>query len=414
MQPTEEQLSAIDFIVNSILNKKDVIGFVAPGGCGKTFSLNKISKDERLKGIEISFTATTNKAVVAMKGEGIPSPKTLHSAVCKHVPTFMFMQIINWYEIKNKENKISKLPNEALCFLNEQNLKPEDLEKYKNEKVFLAENKIDPYDDRIFSHYAISEHKGGAIFIDESSMLPTESQYKDDKIKVIGLDVIKEIYDTVVLVGDDSQLPPINGKSSFDGIEKVTLTKNHRSDNGLLRILSYARAGEKIINFEPKIGENIKILPYLDDSYFDREKIIENKVAHIVYKNNTRKSITVKIRRGLSQEPVIDEPIVYKGANIDNPYDKIAKNETGYFNGFVGVWENHKQSISGRNFDEYNDGFTYLQYGYAITAHTAQGSSFDYVVVHLYDIPGFIDKETKRKWIYTAVSRARKGIVIAY
>lgn len=252
-------------------------------------------------------------------------------------------------------------------------------------------------------------------------MLPTKSQYQKDngedgrlKLKVIGLDLVKKVYDTVILVGDDSQLPPINGDSSFNEIPKVTLVENHRSELGLLRFQKYIREGGNPANFVPEDGENIRIVASVGPEYFIRDDLIKNKVTHIVYRNNTRKSITKEVRVGLNSEPVIDEPIVYKGANIDNPGDQISKNETGVYNGFMGIWDNHTQVVQGRNFDEYGTGFTYLQYAYAITCHTAQGSSFDYVVIHNDDVPHFIDSETKRKWIYTAVSRARKGIVVIY
>ena len=322
---------------------------------------------------------------------------------------------------KKNPSIVQEFPRDVCEFLEEIGVPEKDYFEYKNERELIAENGVDAFDDRIFSHYSTSDYKGGVCFVDESSMLPTKSQYQKDhgqdgklKMKTIGLDAVTKVFDTVVLVGDDSQLPPINGSSSFDDIEKTTLTENHRADKGLLRLLDYARSGGNLANFEPQEGENVKIVASVGEEYFDREALIENKVTHIVYKNKTRHSITKQIRTGLTCEPTIDEPIVYKGANIDEPDRSISKNETGFFNGMMGEWENHSQVVQGRNFDEYGSGFTYLQYAYAITAHTSQGSSFDYVIVHLDDVPHFIDDETKRKWIYTAVSRARKGIVVVY
>lgn len=421
LPPSQQQSDAIDFIVDAISKKIPVVGLIAPGGCGKTFSLKHIAKDKRLAGKPITFTATTNKAATVMKAEGITKAKTLHSAISIHVSTKMFASVKALFA-SEKENPdiVHIFPKNVLEFLKEIGVKQEDFFSYSDEKELIAENKVDSYDDRVFSHYTTGEHKGGTVFIDESSMLPTKSQYKKDfqtqelRLKTIGLDVVQKVFDTVILVGDDSQLPPINGTSSFHDIEKVSLTENHRSDKGLLRVLDHARRGENLANFVPEEGENVTVVAALSEDYFDREALISNNVTHIVYKNNTRKHITHKIRNGMSSEPSVDEPLVYKGANIDNPGDCISKNETGFFNGFMGQWENHRQVVQGRNFDEYGTGFTYMQYGYAITCHTSQGSSFDYVVIHIDDIPHFIDSETRRKWTYTAVSRARKGIVIVY
>lgn len=419
---SDGQQNSIDFLVEAVLEKKPVVGFVAPGGCGKTFSLKHFACDPRLSGIDITFTATTNKAAAVMKKEGVKGAITLHAAISKHVPTNMFKSVIEMYALHKKEPElIQSIPSDVSEFLEEMEVPEKDFFSYKNEKELIAENGIGAFDDRVFSHYVTENYKGGVCSIDEASMLPTKSQYQKDegkdgfpKMKAIGLDAVLKVYDTVILVGDDSQLPPINGNSSFDELEKTTLTENFRSDKGLLRLLDYARAGNNLANFEPQEGENVRIVASVGEEYFEREKLIENKVTHIVYKNKTRKDITKQIRAGLSCEPELNEPIVYKGANIDDPNSSISKNETGFFNGMMGEWENHTQTVQGRNFDEYGTGFTYLQYAYAITAHTSQGSSFDYVIVHLDDIPHFIDAETKRKWAYTAVSRARKGIVIVY
>jgi len=419
---SNDQSKAIDFLVNGIENKEPVMGFIAPGGCGKTFSLKHIAKDPRLSDFRLAFTATTNKAASVMKAEQLKGAMTLHAAISKHVSTKMFRGMENLFKVNEKNPGLTQeFPLDVEHFLEDIGCKIKDYFNYKNERELIAEHKIDSYDDRVFSHYATADYMGGVCFIDEASMLPTKSQYQKDnvedgplKLKAIGLDLVKKIYDTVVLVGDDSQLPPINGQSSFDDIPKAVLTENHRADKGLLRVLEYVRNGGNIADFVPESGENVRVLASVGAEYFIKDELIENKVTHIVYKNKTRKDITKQIRTGLNCEPVQYEPIVYKGANIDNPNDSICKNETGVFNGMMGEWDNHTQVVQGRNFDEYGEGFTYMQYAYAITAHTAQGSSFDYVVVHNDDVPHFIDKDTKRKWLYTALSRARKGIVVVY
>ena len=420
--PSVDQISAIDFIINNIIKLEPVVGFIAPGGCGKTFTLRHLAKDKRLSGIPLTFTATTNKAASVMKGEGVKGAKTLHSAISKHVPTVMYAHMENLFKIYNKNPDIvQEIPQVVLDFLEEIEVKEETFFEYKNEKELIAENGVDSYDDRIFSHYATADYLGGVCFIDEASMLPTKSQYQKDnvengrlKLKSIGLDIVTKIYDTVVLVGDDSQLPPINGNSSFEDIPKTTLTENFRSDKGLLRFLDYVRDGNPVADFVPKSGENVRIVVSVGPEYFIKDDLISNKVTHIVYKNKTRKEITMQVRADMSSDPVKGEPIVYKGANIDTPNDSISRNETGVFNGMIGEWENHSQVVQGRHFDEYGKGFTYMQYAYAITAHTSQGSKFDYVVVHNDDIPHFIEAEVKRKWLYTAVSRAVKGIVVIY
>jgi len=417
-----KQVESIDFLVDCIENREHVVGFVAPGGCGKTFSLKHIKKDPRLSGVPLTFTATTNKAAAVMKSEGLKGAKTLHAAISKHVSTKMYANMESMFKVyKKNPDTVQEFPDNVVDFLEEIGVEEEKFFDYNDERELIAENGVDSYDDRIFSHYATADYEGGVCFLDEASMLPTKSQYQKDhgpdgklKLKTIGLDIVMKIYDTVVLVGDDSQLPPINGDSSFEGIPKTTLTENFRAEKGLLRILDFVRNGGNVADFVPQKDENVRVVASVGPEYFVKDDLINNKVTHIVYKNKTRKEITKQVRAELSSDPVEFEPIVYKGANIDNPNDSISKNETGFFNGMMGEWANHSQVTQGRHFDEYGTGFCYLQYAYAITAHTAQGSSFDYVVVHNDDVPHFIDKETKRKWLYTAISRARKGIVVVY
>ena len=88
--------------------------------------------------------------------------------------------------------------------------------------------------------FSIKQNKfqNTVFFVDEASMLPTKSLYEKDiddnlKLQAIGLDCLTKVYDTVVLTGDDSQLPPIKGTSSFKGTPIYHLTKNYRSNTDL-------------------------------------------------------------------------------------------------------------------------------------------------------------------------------------
>ena len=57
------------------------------------------------------------------------------------------------------------------------------------------------------------------------------------------------------------------------------------------------------------------------------------------------------------------------------------------------------------NYDEMEG--HWFEYSWAISAHKSQGSEFDNVLV-LYEPVG-----DKLKWLYTAVTRAKKGLIIA-
>ena len=418
----DTQKQAIEFLKKSVLAKEKTVALLGAGGTGKTAILHKLSLEKDLEETKITFTATTNKAASIMRKD-IPDAITMHSAVSKFVPTKLFTEMEFYFENDGKSPTTLKdlvFSDDAEIFLKNKEQKAETiLEDHKDVKDFFHHYEIDGYDPIVFSHYATAGYLGGVCVIDESSMLPTKSIYKKDdktgkmKLQTIGLDIIQGIYDTVILVGDDSQLPPINGKSSFEGVPSHHLTKNYRSQKDLLRLLDYARNGGCLELFVPEKGESIRVVKSISKKMLEASFNQDLDIAHIVYKNKTRIDITKKIR-GDNVAPFEGEPIVYYGQNINETDDSIAKNEMGKYEDGAGVWDNHREYIDFALFDEYpsNRPYSKYRYGYSLTAHSAQGSSFDHVVIHLYDIPGFIDVETQRKWLYTAVSRAKKSVTL--
>ena len=54
--------------------------------------------------------------------------------------------------------------------------------------------------------------------------------------------------------------------------------------------------------------------------------------------------------------------------------------------------------------------FAYLDFGYAISCHKSQGSGWDKVLV--FDEGFGFDADIKRRWLYTAITRAKKEILI--
>jgi exodeoxyribonuclease-5 len=49
-----------------------------------------------------------------------------------------------------------------------------------------------------------------------------------------------------------------------------------------------------------------------------------------------------------------------------------------------------------------------MEFGYAITCHTSQGSEWENVVV----LNEVLNKQEHHKWLYTAITRASKKLVI--
>ena len=61
------------------------------------------------------------------------------------------------------------------------------------------------------------------------------------------------------------------------------------------------------------------------------------------------------------------------------------------------------------NYSSINPPFDFT-YAYAITCHKAQGSEWDKVLVHEEGFP--FSEEEHRRWLYTAVTRAKNKLVL--
>lgn len=423
----ENQEAAINFLANNINSDENrVIGLFGGGGTGKSTILRALTQHDDVNPADLMFSATTNKAVSRL-AEDIETVVTVHKAICTPVFTEAYKNICDFFnekqtkEIKKRIEADSSYKH-SLNF--EFSIKAKELinqlvgykiDDAKDELEYFAKNKINTFDSRLFKRYKLNEpeEKSTVLIIDEASMLPATSNYdKFSNLKTIGLDVVLQVFNKVILVGDSMQLPPVQGKdSSLDNIPHHELTKNYRSDKGLQDLITYARNGKHLSMYKSKAGENVRVISEVPDSYYEETKKREHQIVHICYKNATRKSIVKRIR-GNDGKPLDGEPVIYRGAQKDtvNKGDigfYIKKDNVMYFN------EDYAQFFTQRMYmDEYTDSYGMFQFAYAMTAHMSQGSEFDHVVVYLNDIPPFISGEIYHKWVYTAVSRARKSVTI--
>ena len=277
------------------------------------------------------------------------------------------------------------------------------------------------------------EKKFKLIVCDEASMLPQEM-----------IDLLLSHNVHILFLGDSEQLPPIDGCQTILDNPHVFLTEITRQalDNPIIKLSMDIRNGE---SFEYGGDKRCRIMP-------------TNKVSNglllgadqiIVGKNITRHKINEYIRRlkwqdeytfdpkngekciclknhwntvGSNGDPLINGQIgnLYNIQIIEEyPYGKIIIAD--FFSDDGGLYKELKIDynllVDGKptiNKDNWKDfvGFSKLYefaFGYAITCHKSQGSEFDKVVV--YD-EAFGDEEQKKRWRYTAVTRAAKQLVV--
>jgi len=294
------------------------------------------------------------------------------------------------------------------------------------------------------------------IVVDETSMVPDE--------------VLRDLLSFGVkclFSGDPAQLPPVGGSNTLLSMPCVTLTEIVRQEAGnpIVRLAAKARAGEPI-GFG-SYGDEVVVMPKSQLSPADRRRLFLEADQIIVGTNRTRLSINREIRTYLGVPPGAALPV--DGEKIICTLNDWSKtiDDAGEFhlvNGIIGTCYNVREQedglgqldfkpdfldrrtdnlpfdtgifLRGQFFHGYGNKACLLQNGvlvhennfpalrrhkvkredtvcrfefaYAVTCHKAQGSEYDFVIV--IDESRFF--EDAARWLYTAITRARKKLLI--
>lgn len=267
--------------------------------------------------------------------------------------------------------------------------------------------------------------------------------------------------------GDPAQLPPVGGSNTLLTMPCVTLKEivRQEKDNPIVRLASMARAG-KLLPFG-SYGDNVEILPKNSLTPQQRRRLFLEADQIIVGTNRTRENLNREIRSylGISASaalPVDGEKLICTLNNWSKTIDE--RGEFHLVNGIIGVCRNVKEGEdglasldfkadflshtvealpfdtgvfeTGKYYHGYGDKACYLQNGalvhennfemlkrfkirredtvcrfefaYAVTCHKAQGSEYDFVIV--FDESRIFDDGAR--WLYTAITRAKKRLVI--
>ena len=262
--------------------------------------------------------------------------------------------------------------------------------------------------------------KAKLVIIDECSMVDEQ----------LGRDLLS--FGTPVLVlGDPAQLPPISGGGFFTEHEPDhLLTEIHRQarDNPIIQLALDVREGREFMRGD-----------YGTAKVIGREDVNQNLVLAadqvLVGTNRTRRRYNQRLRelKGFSADyPQAGDKLVClrndpakgllngslwkvmtssretvkPGINLlvspeeDDPDRGVSKIKL-----LKAAFEDPDAEIPWSTKKRYDD----FDYGYALTVHKAQGSQWDDVV--LFD-ESFAFRDTRRRWLYTAITRAAKTLTI--
>lgn len=269
---------------------------------------------------------------------------------------------------------------------------------------------------------------GALVIVDESSMV-TSKMYTD----------LQETGARLLYVGDPGQLPPVKDPGFFDvNPPDIMLTEVLRQalESPITRLSTLVRKGEEPdhnFNWETDSGTCRRIsrntLP--EDAWLQADQVITGK-------NVTRHGINRFFRKKLARAGWVpndgEKLVCLKNGKCNNAefINGVQATAIGKFNldeemntlmGDV-LWEGQvvhnipvyehplKSHYDATSVDEpysSREGLVELDFAYAITCHKAQGGEFDNVII-ADDQMQANNFEFRKKWLYTAITRAKSQL----
>ncbi|MER0238649.1 ATP-dependent RecD-like DNA helicase [Fulvimarina sp. MAC8] len=262
--------------------------------------------------------------------------------------------------------------------------------------------------------------KAKLVVIDECSMVD----------EALGQDLMS--FGTPILVlGDPGQLPPVSGGGFFTDAEPdFLLTDIHRQarDNPIVKLALDVREGKEIMHGD---YGTVQVIGKRD---VEQAKVLAADQV-LVGTNKTRRAYNRRLRelKGFTDQlPQVGDKLVClrndpqkgllngslwqvmtaskesvkPGINlIVKPDDDDIDKGAAKIRLLKAAFEDAEADIPWATKKRFDD----FDYGYALTVHKAQGSQWDDVM--LFD-EGWAFRETRERWLYTAITRAAKTLTI--
>ncbi len=414
VQLTADQQQAQNLIAEWFFHTED-LQFVLAGyaGTGKTFLINHVVKNVLglEAGVEAAFVSPTGKAATVL-AQGGTVAGTVHGLIY----------------IRNED----------------------ELEVDEDGEVIASVRKLS------FTKRERIDEKIRLIIVDEASM--------------VGEEMLRDLLSFGVkclFCGDHAQLPPVNGDCFLMQRPDFVLTEIVRQAAGdpIIQVATMAREGKNIPYGH--YGENVSVIPLRRFQGEERKRALLRADQIICGRNKTRNSLNAEYRGYLKISadeylPQDGEKLICTLNNWEQPLD--ADERFHLVNGIIGRAKNVSEQCDyllsfsftadgiGDEVEVIADGGVFLtgeyahmygdraatladgtivheynrtllrklkvvseqtinrfEFAYAITCHKAQGSEFDWVVV--FD-ESWLFGEDRFRWMYTAITRAKKRLLI--
>ncbi len=276
-----------------------------------------------------------------------------------------------------------------------------------------------------------------------------------DEVSMVGEDMARDLMSfgkPILVLGDPGQLPPIKGAGAFTNVAPdIMLTEIHRqaAESAIIRLATMAREGQPIGfgSYDAHVAKMHKgdITP--KQALSGGQLICGMNATRLQLNNAMRaaaglggtvipsgaaeKIICLKNQNDLglingmflTLEDIVDEGSLYFSATVtDEDGRRVGRTDdegregrgerTGRLRIYKGHFEDHIAYDRTRNDRDWKDKkhLTEATFGWAITAHKAQGSQWENVIV--WDDGLGRSALDRRRWLYTAITRAERGLVL--
>ncbi|MBB4287685.1 ATP-dependent DNA helicase [Roseospira goensis] len=270
-----------------------------------------------------------------------------------------------------------------------------------------------------------------------------------DEVSMVGGDMARDLLSygrPILVLGDPGQLPPIKGEGAFvDAAPDVMLTEVHRqaAESAVIRLATWARQGRPIPMglHDPMVAK----MPFGDLSpemclkadqvicgRNDTRVMLNNGIRRVAGRSGVlpapgEKIICLKnskahgVVNGMFldlEEAIDDAELIFKARLKTEEGDVVGepnrKGEAPWVPVYKGPFLDHVQLDKDRGSRDWKllrkIKPLEMVFGYAITCHKAQGSGWRNVIV--WDDGLGRTEADRRRWLYTAITRAEEGLVL--
>jgi exodeoxyribonuclease-5 len=282
--------------------------------------------------------------------------------------------------------------------------------------------------------------------LNEQSMLREAKLLVLDEVSMVGDDMARDLLafgKPILVLGDPGQLPPVRGEGAFTQCQPdVMLTEIHRQagESAIIRLATLARESKSI-----PYGAHDEFVWKMRRLDVAPEQMLRGGQV-ICGRNATRLQLNLGMKRASGFDGVYptgqgEKIICLKNRNDlglvngmfldltevkdedDISFTAVVTTEDGQkiggtngarerFRIYKGYFDDHVTPDPERERRDHWKKKTIIEavWGWAITCHKAQGSQWENIIV--YDDGLGRTAEDRARWLYTAITRAERGLVL--